>query len=283
MKVHTVRGREPGPVAALVAGIHGDEYEGPTALWALLEQIDPDRLRGTLRVVPVAHEAAFLAGTRESPVDGANLARVFPGDPAGSPTLRLAAKLFDTVVRGADLLVDLHSGGARLAFMQVAGFYAEDPRSLALARSMRLPRLWRMPARDGVLSREATRIGVAATGCEAGGRGGCAAEDTEAYLRGVRGVLADAGLIDGDGSAPNDDTTALDGDFALARADGYLEPLVSLGDRVAAGTPLARLRALDGTVTELLAEVDGVVMAERHLRSIRTGEWATCAVREVSL
>ena len=281
-----VAGRTPGPVATLVAGVHGDEYEGPTALWDVLARLDPATLRGTVVVVPVAHTAAFAAGTRESPVDGVNLARIFPGDAGGSITQRLAADLFATVVAGAGLLIDLHSGGRRLAFVQVAGFYDHGPlaaRSRAVAAAMGLPFLWRLPGRAGVLSYEATRAGVVAVGCEAGGRGGCVAADTKAYARGVLGVLADHGMVAREADTPRP-THLLDGDFALAPVSGFLDPVAALGDAVAAGDLLATIRSVGGReLARLVADHDGLVMAERHLRTIQAGEWATCAVRSVPL
>jgi len=289
-----VCGTRPGPTVALVAGVHGDEYEGPAALWRVLERVRPESLRGRLLVVPVAHLAAFAAGTRTSPNDGENLARSFPGDPHGTVTQRLAHELFSALIGPADLLVDLHSGGSRLAFLQVAGFYgpqegisaAITARSLEMARAMALPCLWRMPGRAGVLSFEAMRAGVPATGCEAGGRGGCLDADVEAYTRGVLGVLAQQGMIErpGDVPLPSLASVCLDGDFALAPCGGFLEPLVTLGDRVRSGDALARIRAPIGEeLCVLRAQADGLVMAERHLRSIQIGEWATCAVREVPL
>jgi len=289
-----VAGRAPGPTACLVAGIHGDEYEGPAALWRVAAQLDPERLRGRVVLVPVAHGAAFAAGQRSSPIDGVNLARSFPGDADGTVTQRLAADLFRTLVASADILVDLHSGGVRLAFLQVAGFYqpgdgiseSAAAGSLALARSMRLPWLWRLPSRAGVLSCEAARAGVAVVGCEAGGRGGCLDADVAAYANGVLGVLADQGLIDPpDGLPPiPDHTHCLDGDFALAPASGFLDPGVALGEAVAAGAVLARIRSPIGDeLARLVAQHDGIVMAERHLRAIHAGEWATCAVRVVTL
>ncbi len=284
-------GGEPGPTACLVAGIHGDEYEGSPALWRVLSQLDATKLRGRVVAVPVAHGAAFSAATRSSPIDGVNLARSFPGDPHGTVTQRLAHDLFQTVVRPADILVDLHSGGARLAFVQVAGFYGpgEDigsdlsARSLDLARAMGLPWIWRMPPRAGVLSFEAACAGITVIGCEAGGRGGCLEGDVAAYTSGVLGVLANQDMIEPPTNLPArpDYTHFLDGDFALAPVSGFLEPLVALGARVHAGDLLARIRAPSGAeLARLLAEADGVVMAERHLRTIHEGEWATCAVRE---
>lgn len=286
-----VSGARPGPTAALIAGIHGDEYEGPAALWRVLGTVTPQKLSGRLLVVPMAHGAAFAAGTRTSPVDGVNLARVFPGDAGGTMTLRLAYDLFETVVRTADFLIDLHSGGARLAFVQVAGFYpAQDgishklaQQSLDLARSLGLPWLWRLPGRAGVLSFEAMRAGIAATGAEAGGRGGCLKEDVAAYAQGVLGALSDRGMIDrppGLPAAPVH-THCLEGDFALAPVSGFLEPTATLGERVRGGSLLARIRAPSGAeLHRMLADEDGVVMAERHLRTVAVGEWATCAVRE---
>ncbi len=289
-----VAGATPGPTVALVAGIHGDEYEGPAALWRVREKLHPARLHGRVVMVPVAHTAAFAAGTRESPVDRVNLARCFPGDPEGTITLRLAHDLFETVARAADVLVDLHSGGVRYAFLPVAGFYgagqgiaaATAARSLDLAQAMGLPWLWRLPARAGVLSCEAARLGVAVTGCEAGGRGGCLDSDVAAYATGVLHVLAHAGVLEPAPDRPPrlGHTHFLDGDFALSPMAGFLEPCVALGTRVAAGTALARIRGLDGSDgIELSAQADGVVMAERHLRAIHVGEWATCALREVAL
>ncbi len=91
---------------------HGDEYEGPTLLRTWAERWRPRRLAGTVVFVPVLNEAAFFAGQRCAPVDGANLARVFPGKANGSPTERLA-HLFDTqLLAQCTHYADLHSAGA---------------------------------------------------------------------------------------------------------------------------------------------------------------------------
>ena len=73
---------------AVLAGVHGDEYEGPVAIADLLAALDPAALAGTLIALPVANPPAFAAGTRTSPLDGLNLARCFDGDPRrlGEPT-----------------------------------------------------------------------------------------------------------------------------------------------------------------------------------------------------
>src|SRR5262249_55661546 len=139
----TIGGAADGKTAVLVGGIHGDEYEGPAALWRLVDEIDPQRVRGRILIIPIANLAAFAAGMRTSPVDGQNLARIFPGDPTGTLSFRLADAIFRIVLQ-ADVLIDCHSGGVRLEFAEVAGFYGEGAgitseaaaASLTLAKAM---------------------------------------------------------------------------------------------------------------------------------------------------
>lgn len=287
-----IAGARSGPSAALVAGVHGDEFEGPPALWQLAGSIRPADVAGRLIILPIAHGAAFNAGLRASPIDGVNLARVFPGDPDGTITYRLAHHLFANVVSRADLLVDCHSGGVRLAFAPVAGFYPEGDgiteaaaaASLDAARWMGLQWLWALPHRPGVLSYEAARRGVAVTGCEIGGRGGRLAGDTAMYHDGIRRLLQAKGILAGDPPPPPVYNTYLSGDWALAPAAGLLENHVELGQRVTVGTHIATIRGVFGEELACLnAPVTGIVMGLRHFPSVQPGEWATCVVEEKPL
>lgn len=285
-----VAGAKPGPTAALVAGIHGDEFEGPAALWQLAQTIQPKALAGRLLIVPVANLSAFSAGTRTSPIDLQNLARIFPGDAGGTVSFRLAHALLTRVVERADFLVDCHSGGVRLAFLDVAGFYGPDAdipvalseQSLDLAKDMSLSQLWRLPARHGVLSYEAMRRGIPATGGEIGGRGGCLAEDARSYHDGILRILARRGMIETANLGPAKAySTCLVGDWALAPAGGFLDTHVSIGQRVMKGELLATLSTpLGETIAKMAAGNNGLIMGVRHLRSIQAGEWATCVVEE---
>ncbi|MCZ7599264.1 MAG: M14 family metallopeptidase [Gammaproteobacteria bacterium] len=110
----------PGPTLLAIAAVHGDEYEGPAALAQLAASIDPTLLRGTLLLIPVLNEPACFARARCGP-DGQNLARVFPGDPAGSTTAQIAASLSALLAR-CDALVDLHAAGTFYTLHPWAGY-----------------------------------------------------------------------------------------------------------------------------------------------------------------
>jgi predicted deacylase len=114
-------GAAAGPRVVVLGGVHGDEVTGIVAA-GLLARIGVPLVAGTLAVVPVAHEAAAAVAARTGPHDGGNLARTFPGDPAGGPTARLAHRLARDVLDDADLVVDLHTAGRRYDMHFLAGF-----------------------------------------------------------------------------------------------------------------------------------------------------------------
>src|SRR5690349_8271497 len=79
LPVLLVRGRSPGKLLVVVAGVHGDEYEGVRAIIDTCAGLDPNEMSGDLLAVPVANPPAFWNSTRTSPLDNRNLAREFPG------------------------------------------------------------------------------------------------------------------------------------------------------------------------------------------------------------
>ncbi len=275
VEVYVVRGREPGPTAAVTAGIHGDEYEGVAAVGDLTNSLQSAEVRGTLILVPVANPTAFLAGTRTNPEDGANLARSFPGNPDGTPTERLAAKLF-ALVGSADTLIDLHSGGVEYRFLPVAGFYgaaSEGNPSSEAARHFGMATRWQLPPTPGVLSYELHRRGACAIGCEYLGAGQLSAAGRADYRNGILRTLAHRGHL-----PPTPTTVAsgrtYTGDWLLAEADGLFHPRFDIGDTVMAGTEVATITTLrNGIVQRLLSEAEGTVLALRSKAGIRRGNW----------
>ena len=124
-----VRGEREGPVLAVSAAVHGDEYEGVRAIFEVFDLLDPAELSGTPLAMPVVNGAAHRACTRTNPADSLNLARVFPGDPQGTITQRIAHTFGCEVIAKADFYLDLHSGGVRYAMPSIAGYEATDLRS----------------------------------------------------------------------------------------------------------------------------------------------------------
>ena len=137
--VTVVHGASDGPVLALIAGIHGYEYPPITALQAMRTQVDPAALSGTIILVHIANMPAFLGRTiYYSPGDGKNLNRMFPGDPDGSISQRIAHILTTEVIDQANYVIDLHGGDGNEAlrpyvYMPVTGNAVFDSKIEGLA------------------------------------------------------------------------------------------------------------------------------------------------------
>ncbi len=109
--VTVIHGAKPGPVLALVAGVHGYEYPPVLALLELRSWIDPQQLSGTVIMVHVANMPSFLERTiYYSPIDGKNLNRVYPGKKDGTTSERIALAITKEVIEKCDYLLDLHCG-----------------------------------------------------------------------------------------------------------------------------------------------------------------------------
>jgi len=53
-----------GPTVLVLAGNHGDEYEGQVAALRLLQELQPEQVSGRVIVIPVLSPAASKANTR---------------------------------------------------------------------------------------------------------------------------------------------------------------------------------------------------------------------------
>lgn len=111
--MHVVRGNRPGPTLGLIANIHGDASYGAHIVATYLQRLGHD-FAGTVVGVPVANPIAFESATRTTGqgwnTDMNNMNRVFPGDPNGWITQKLAAAVAESFVSQVDAVIDYHCG-----------------------------------------------------------------------------------------------------------------------------------------------------------------------------
>jgi hypothetical protein len=283
LPVITVRGAAAGRTALFVAGVRGDEFEGVAALSRTALRLDPAVMSGDAIFIPVCKPMAFGAQSRCTPrsVDGANLARVFPGNVDGTPTERLAFAVFSLTTRlltPDDLVVDLHSAGARYRYLMLAGFRETDgPARQASEAAARCfgpaeeVRLWAMPDGQGMFNAETTRIGLPTIGAEAPGQGECRAVDVSRYETGVTNLLRHLGILPGD--APLSGATAKQPVEVTCPDDGLFIAESSTGSKVFVGERLGTLiDPLGQQKDEILAPQSGEIWALRTFSSVDKGE-----------
>ncbi len=275
-------GREAGPTVVALAGVHGDEYEGMVAIPEIFRRLDPQAMRGTFIAVPVCNLPAYLAATRASPIDGLNMARVFPGDPHGTLTQRIAYWLGERIMAHADLIIDLHSAGIAYSLPMLVGYYRPDnvigQRTREIAMQFGADVVWAHPemAPGRTLSFAAER-GIPGIYTEAPGAGRVRHEDFDTFVRGVLNCLKVMDMLEGPPEAKLPTHRLVgSGDLdhiILANHGGLFFSHVRLLDDVRAGDVLGEVRDITGrTLEEVRATVAGVVITMRGLLRVNAGD-----------
>ena len=273
--------RGEGPTVLVMAGNHGDEYEGQIIVSRLIREIESDMITGQLILLPMANFPAAEAGLRTSPLDEGNLNRSFPGNPAGTPTEVIAHFIENTLIARCQYVVDLHSGGSSLLY-DGANMLALTPRDAkeaervkALLESFGLPKAFLHAANPVTLSSAARRQNAISVVTELGGAGMVTPAILRQANQGLLHLLGYVGVLQGSlvpAEAPS--TTRLmhiDAlrHFVYARGAGLFEPYVELGACVKAGD-LAALIHFPANPERAPEKVffpgDGIVICKRVSR-----------------
>ncbi len=292
----TVISNGDGPTAILFGGNHGDEYEGPVTLLNLARELTPDQVHGRVIIIPMLNHPAVVAGTRLSPIDGANMNRAFPGRRNDSITGMIAHFISSRVLPLADLVIDIHSGGSSMHMLPSVNMHrleneAQMDLMLAAARAWGAPYifLYRDIAGEGLLPSCAEQMGNVTLGTEMGSKAQFGRETLLVTAR-VRNVLHHAGILSEPGSDPGvaepivvaaDDEQ----DYIMAPASGIFEPFFELGDPIAACERVGQIHSLEHPERDphpVAARSNGILFARRSIPLTRQGECVAVLTREVS-
>ena len=262
LPISIVHGARPGPVLALIAGVHGQEYTPVLALQNLRGAIDPKTLAGTIVMVHVANMPSYLARTiYYSPVDNKNLTRVFPGRPDGTISERIADVITREVIERATHVVDLHCGDGNESLRPYSYWIttggdtvAAAGRAMALAFGLDHIIVDRErptdPKASLYLSNTAITRGKPAITIESGGMGEIHNDDVARIEHGVRGLMKHLAMT----AAGPDPVTApvmLERSVVLrSNYTGIFYAAVEKGQTVAAGAIIGRVTDFHGTLLE---------------------------------
>ena len=274
-----VTGSAGGPELTVIAGVHGCEYASIAGVrqWAARARVGRTARPGAGRAgaehvgVPRQDGRSWCRRTARTST-GASPATRPARWPSGWRTPRSASSSW-----AADAVIDVHCGDlveALEPFTLYEAGPAED-RARALARAYGLGYVLRQepgPGRavGGTTSAAAAQIGVPAITAEAGGCGLVEQAAVELHVRGLDRVLAELGmtgaptaagavgeqsgegtLTGADGTADGTQEPSYLGRFLWLRCadEGWWEPAVKVGDKVAAGQLLGSVSSLDGAGT----------------------------------
>lgn len=245
LTIHEIIGdRGDGPTVGISASIHGDEDVGTQAVMELARSLDDASIAGRLLLLPVANPFSFAAKSRQSPIDDININRVFPGNPKGWFSERLATTIIDEFLAKLDVLIDVHAGGAMPTVDYTYIFNDE-----AMSRAFGTKLLYRPQGGvslgtiyGGTLSSIALERKIKTVTTELGGGVVDQAPYVARNLAGLQNMLRQLGTLPGEVITRPDQIVMSRIDIVRPSQGGYLESACPpLGERIEAGAILGRV------------------------------------------
>jgi predicted deacylase len=270
-----------GPSVLLMAGNHGNEYEGQVMLMKLIRRLEPKHIRGQVIVLPAANAPAVRADSRISPLDNGNLNRLFPGDANGSPTAMISHLIETEILSRVQYAFDFHSGSRSMEYLP-CGVIAHSADSDRFAHSFGYLKAFGMPVSmiidhstggDAALIGACRRTGVYHMSTELGGGGTVSIHALSLAEQGLARLLRHIGVLHEPLTNEKAPATrmlnrvpARDYVYARNTERGLFEPLARLGDEVREGQVVGMVHFTTAPWREpepVVATAGGVVMCRR--------------------
>lgn len=281
-----------GPTVLVLAGNHGDEYEGQFAAAELARELLPEHIRGRVIIIPCLSQSASKAGTRHWP-SGVNFNRSFPGDENGAVSDKLAHFISTELFPASDSVMDMHSGGRGMYFIPCSHMVwssdkAQRRKMISSMVSWNTSHHLIFPEQPGtnpasLLPGDAERQGKNVYTTELGGAGIATYETTKLAKDGLRNALAQAGVlltpprtrVELGLSAPVFLDMRGPKSYVHALDSGVYENLIPLGDAVEEGAVVGLIHDMDhpsSPAVEVLAPQSGVVGVMRGFPRVAIGD-----------
>jgi predicted deacylase len=276
-----VHGVKEGPTLYIHACVHGEEVTGAEIIRQVTMRVKPSELAGTLIMVPIANTLAYLTRSYWFALEersAINMNRVFPGDPNGFLTERLAHKLFSELTLKANYAIDLHSGtsGANVYPNSHVTSIVDDPEGLAKREMMatacgielifekRPEEIKKRPVFGENYERsfaEQCRLnGITAIQFEMGEGGRISWEFVDIGVRGILNVMRSLGMLSGAPDKPPKQVRFQKRSKVRANRGGLLHLKARLGDDVREGEVLAEIADAFSVVDTVVAPVNGKII-----------------------
>ena len=270
--LRVLRAKKPGPTVLVTAAVHGDEINGTGIIHELMFHRPITLSAGTVIFVPVVDVFGFEIQTRYMP-DRRDLNRCFPGIEGGSLSSRVANVLFKELVLKSDYCLDLHSAATnRTNFPNVrADLSIPGVRRLADAFGCELIVNGKGP--PGSMRAEACKAGVPTIILEAGEVSKIEPTMLEIGHRGVRNVLIELGMVEGEPHRPIYQTRVSKTTWVRAEVGGILRFHVAPGDPIDLGQPIATNYTVFGEQQNVIVSPSaGIVLGMTTLPVVKPGE-----------
>lgn len=261
--VVVVRGQQPGPVVGITAAVHGNELNGIDAIHALLKELDPQTLVGTVVAVPVVNVPGYLSNERTFN-DRQDLNRLMPGKRQGTNAQVYAYRFMERIVSQFQYLIDLHTASTgRINSLYVRADLTH-PETAWMARRQHPEIILHNRGVDGTLRGAAMSRGIPAITVEIGNPQMFQPSLINHGVDGLRSVLAKLEMIDAfDWGEAHEPVICARSSWMYTETGGVLKVFPKLRERLTKGQKVAEVTNIFGVLEDTYyAPDDGIVIGK---------------------
>lgn len=271
------------PQVSILAGVHGGEESGLLIIKSLLDVLQKEKIKGTIKIIPSCNVIAQAFKTRVvNGFDYADLNRSFPGKKQGSYTQQTAAKIF-SLVKDSDCVLDLHTFtmiSPLVGILTKSADEKKDERALKILQAMDLDLIWLLETKVSGSSYAGT-LGDAFAALkgiylclETPNIYRLSVEELSRSVKGIVNLLEQCGVIKNSPVKKNSNSIPL-----VRRVDqksengGLFMPQVRPMSKVKRGDLIGKIYSLkDFKARRVTAEDSGLVMMIRGKSLVSTGD-----------
>jgi predicted deacylase len=258
-----VRGREKGPVLGVTAAVHGNELNGISTIFKLVDEIDPEKLSGTLVLVPISNVPGYLMNQREF-ADQVDLNRIMPGKPEGAASSIYSHYFLKKIISKFDYLLDLHTAShGRVNSLYIrADIDAEETRTLAYLQNPQI--IVNKYDENGTLRSWANESNIPAITIEIGNPNAFQHDLIDGTLEGILNTMRHYSMLEGDVKDMIHNAIICEKSYWIySKRGGIIDVLPQLADKVRKGQVIAKVYDVFGQVREeILADRSGIVIGK---------------------
>jgi len=284
LPVTIIQGREDGPTLAVLAGEHGCEYCGIFAAVRIIKDVDPEDIKGTLVVIPLANPPAFEERSLfVNPIDVVNIYASYPGSSDGTISYVIANRIFTELTSVAEYIIHLHGADYNESLIPF-NYYARTGNLKIDSMSQKLASCFPVDyvleaekpsdattgspkgtsyaaTAAGTLYGEASAKGIPATMCEAGREGKIEKNFVDIHYNGIINAMKLVGMVSGEPALRTNQRKLTSPVLVSNHKAGIFNPLVVIGDRITRGQKIGEIWNFTGDVIEEIASpTDGMVV-----------------------
>jgi len=281
--IEVVRFGNGRPNILLISGIHGDEKTGPQALEQLINELDSQKIQGTVDVIKIANPQAYQANQRLHPNDHKDLNRSFPSPGNNIPTDNLASVLGEFAI-SHDLVVDLHTFPNQISpligVLLSDGSEYKQKESNELLKLIQLDLIWFLdtqkiePQKGGSICSMALKNDITAFGLELPPDDLVSPDQIIRVVEGLKAVLTKLNAINYEKPAKiMSKISVYDRQVYQSADDGQFTPQKNILTKIDKDGIIGKItNQQTGQTKEIISPIDGVLLTVSKARVVRGGE-----------